>query len=61
MAQKLDGKDLVTFKEMILANSVMVDALAQFLIEKGLFTQEEFHKKLKEVQKKYNEKKAIKA
>jgi len=35
MAQKLDPKELVTFKELLMANSIQVDALAQLLIEKG--------------------------
>jgi hypothetical protein len=46
MAEKLDEKELVTFKEMLMANSIQVDAVAQLLIEKGLFTEEEFHTKL---------------
>ena len=27
MAEKLDGKELVSFKEMLIANSIQVDAL----------------------------------
>jgi hypothetical protein len=54
MAQKLDEKELVTFKEMLMANSIMVDALAQLLMAKGLFTEEELYRKLKEVQDQYN-------
>ena len=49
MAEKLDDKELVNFKDMIMANSIQVDALAQLLIEKGLITEDEFHSKLKEV------------
>jgi hypothetical protein len=41
MAQKLDEKELVTFKEMLMANSIMVDALVQILMAKGLFTEQE--------------------
>jgi len=33
MAQNLDPKDLVTFKELLMANSIQVDALVQLLIE----------------------------
>ena len=33
MPQKLDDKELVSFKELLLANSIQVDALAQLLIE----------------------------
>ena len=53
MVEELDDKELVRFKEMIMANSVQVDALAQLLIEKGLITEDEFHKKLKDVLMEY--------
>jgi hypothetical protein len=46
MAEKLDEKELVTFKEKLMANSIQVDAVAQLLIEKGVFTEQEFHSKL---------------
>ena len=55
MAEKLDQKELVSFKEMLMANSIMVDALAQLLIAKGYFTEQELYGKLKEVQEQYNE------
>jgi hypothetical protein len=35
----------VTFKEMLMANSIQADAVCQLLIEKGVFTEEEFHAK----------------
>jgi len=58
MTQSLDSKDLVTFKELLMANSIQVDALAQLLIEKRLISQEEFFKKLKEVQSENESRKA---
>ena len=58
MARKLDDKELVTFKEMLIANSIQVDALSQLLIEKGLITEQEFFTKLKEVQHDYESKRA---
>ena len=60
MAEKLDDKELVTFKEMLMANSIQVDVLVQLLIEKGLITEEEFYSKLKEVQAEYQSKRGIK-
>jgi hypothetical protein len=36
MAQKLDPTELVEFKELLMANSVQLDALVQLLIEKGI-------------------------
>ena len=58
MAQKLDDKNLVIFKELLMANSIQVDALAQLLIKKGLISREEFFRKLKEVQAEYDSRKA---
>jgi len=53
MAEKLDPKELVTFKELLMANSIQLDAIAQLLIEKGFFTKEEFFAKLKQIQSLY--------
>ena len=58
MEEKLDDTELVYFKEMLMANSIQVDALYQLLIEKGLITEEEFYCKLKEVQAEYLNKKS---
>ena len=35
MTEKLDNKELVSFQETLMGNSIQVDALAQLLIEKG--------------------------
>jgi hypothetical protein len=35
MASPFDPDDLVSFKELLMANSIQVDALAQLFIEKG--------------------------
>ena len=53
MARKLDEKELVSFKELLIANSIEVDALSQLLIEKGYITEQEFYTKLKQVQQDY--------
>jgi hypothetical protein len=53
MAQPLDSKDLVSFKELLMANSIQVDALTQLLIEAGIISREKFFAKLKEVQVQY--------
>ena len=55
MAEKLDPKELVSFKELLMANSIQVDAAVQLLIEKGYFSQQEFFRKLKEVQASYKD------
>jgi len=57
MATPLDPKDLVTFKELLMANTIQVDTAVQLLIEKGFFTEQEFFKKLKQVQAQYQSKK----
>jgi hypothetical protein len=53
MGKKLDPKDLVSFRELLLANSIQLDALTQLLIESGLISEERFYAKLKEVQHQY--------
>jgi ATP-dependent Zn protease len=53
MAEKLDPSELVNFKELLMANSMQVDAIAQLLIEKGVFSKEEFFDILKQVQMDY--------
>jgi len=39
MAEELDPKELVTFKELLIANSIQVDTLTQLLVEKGIITE----------------------
>ena len=56
MAERLDPKELVNFKELLMANSMQVDAIAQLLIEKDIFTKEEFFDMLKQVQMEYRSK-----
>jgi hypothetical protein len=53
MAQKLDDSELVTFKELLIANSIQVDTAVQLLIEKGFFTKEEYFSRMKQVQAEY--------
>ncbi|MCK4618569.1 MAG: hypothetical protein KAT52_01360 [Desulfobacterales bacterium] len=53
MAEKLDPKEIASFKELLMANSIQVDAIAQLLIEKGIITKDEFFDKLKQVQDEY--------
>jgi len=53
MAEKLDPKELVTFNELLTANSIMVETLTKLLMKKGIITNEEFFTTLKEVQMDY--------
>jgi hypothetical protein len=57
MAKPLPENELVPFKELLIANSIQVDALAQLLIEEGLISKEKFIAKLKEVQAQYEKRK----
>ena len=56
MAEKLDPDEMVSFKELLISNSIQIDAVAQLLIEKGYFTKEEFFAMLKRVQMEYKSK-----
>ena len=53
MAQKLDDREIVSFKELLMANSMQVDALAHLMIRKGFITKDEVFDMLKEVQAEY--------
>jgi len=53
MAEKLDSNELVSFRELLMANSIQVDTVTQLLIEKGFFTKEEFFAMLRQVQADY--------
>jgi hypothetical protein len=53
VAEQLDPKDLVSFKELLMTNSIQVDAAVQLLIKKGSFTEREYFSKLKQVQGQY--------
>ena len=46
MDKKLDPEELVSIKELLMANSIQIDALTQLLIDKGIITQQEFFTKL---------------
>jgi hypothetical protein len=57
MAKKLDDKDTVSFTELLMANVIQTDTIAQLLIEKGIFTEQEFFTKLKQIQGEWESKK----
>ena len=57
MAERLNEQGLVSFKEMMMANSIQVDTICQLLIEKGFITEQEFFTKLKKVQADYQKRK----
>ena len=58
MAEEDESRELVSFQEMLIVNSIQVDALAQLLIEKGIITKDDYFKKLTDVQQIYQSKSA---
>jgi hypothetical protein len=57
MAEKLNDSETVSFDELVLANTIQIDALSQLLIEKGLITEQEYFTKLTLVQQEWAAKK----
>ena len=51
MATALDPKQIVTFEELLVSQVTQQEALTRLLVEKGIVTQEELLKKVKEVDK----------
>ena len=60
MAEKLNDKEIVSYEELLMANAIQTDTVAQLLIEKGIFTEQEFFTKLKQVQAEWVSKKGTK-
>jgi len=56
MATALDPKEIVDFRELVMANTIQVATMYQLLIQKGYFTEAEFLTKMKEVQMDYQRK-----
>lgn len=56
MAEKVDEKELVTYEELLMSNVIQLNAVTQLLVEKRVFTEEEFFSKLKQVQYECREK-----
>jgi len=60
MEKKLDKKEIATFEELLMVNVIQLDTVTQLLVEKGIFTQDEFFTKLKKVQYEWESKKGTK-
>ena len=51
MVKKLDQSELGKFKELLISiEELLIDAVTQLLVEKGIITNEELSAKLKKVQ-----------
>ena len=58
--KKLDQKEIASFEELLMANVIQTDTIAQLLVEKGIFTEQEFFTKMKQVQVEWESKKNLK-
>lgn len=56
MAEENHSNDRVGFEELLVSNTVQLDAITHLLIQKGIFTQEEFFNMLQNVQMEYKRK-----
>jgi hypothetical protein len=56
MAEKLDPSELVSFRELVISNTIQLDTMYQLLMDKGIFTEAEFLTKMKQVQMEYQRK-----
>ena len=48
-----DTNEIATIQDLLMANSMQLDAIAQLLIEKGVFSKEDLFDMLKRIQKEY--------
>ena len=53
MAEQLDPNELVSFRELLISNTIQLDTVTRLLIEKGIITEEEIFATLKQVQSEY--------
>jgi hypothetical protein len=49
MAISLDSKQIVSFEELLISQVIQQEALTRLLVEKGIFTKEEFLEMVKAV------------
>lgn len=52
-ADQSDSNEIATIQDLLMANSMQLDAIAQLLIEKGVFSKEDLFNMLKRIQKEY--------
>lgn len=50
MTKKIAVKEMSAVREMLLSNAIQFDALVQLLVEKGVFTSEEYLTMVKKAQ-----------
>jgi hypothetical protein len=57
MSEKADPNEISSLQDLLLAQMIQIDTLTLMLIEKNVFTQDEFFAKLKEVKAEYESRK----
>ena len=60
MGEKLSDKEIIRTEDIVVTQMIQIDTLVQLLIRKGIFTEQEFYTKLKQVQTEYEGKKTKK-
>ena len=53
VTENRESNEIATIQELLMANSMQLDAIAQLLIEKGIFSKEELFDMLKRIQREY--------
>ena len=53
VADQNDSNEIATIQDLLMANSMQLDAIAQLLIEKGVFSKEDLFDMLKRIKKEY--------
>ena len=56
MTEKTDERELVIFLELLMPHVIQTQTVTQLLLEKGIFTKEEYLGKRKQVQEDYERK-----
>ena len=53
VSEQSDADEITTIQDLLMANSMQLDAIAQLLIEKGIFSKDELFNMLKRIQREY--------
>ena len=56
MAEQLDPNKIDHLEQLVISNTVQLDAVTQLLIEKGIFSKEEYSEMVDKVMKEYQKK-----
>ena len=54
MAEKLDSKEIVTFRELLMSNTIEQEALVNLLEKKGIINKKELLEEMKRLQQTQN-------